>query len=108
MHSDDILMDIMESYKIYKKSYKNPISVMLGIYRHKNNIKVVLKNEIIKKWRVSEIWEYNVCNSFFENNSNDYFNNKSDYFKFKYNNEDIKFCGIKEGNGDLFPVFINE
>ena len=80
---------------------------MFNIQRHKNNIRVVLNNGMIKQWNHLEIWEYSVCNLLPSNNLDDYFNNKSDYFKFKYHNIDIKLCGIREGNGDLAGVFLN-
>jgi FkbM family methyltransferase len=100
-------MATVESYKRYKAVYKNYLSVMFNIYRKKDNIKVILKNGEIYYWNHSVASIYSSCNLLKLKNLKDYFNNKVDYFEFKYNDKYVRLYGMKEGNGDIPGVFVN-
>lgn len=102
------MMSLLESYLRYKLAYKNPLSIMFNSYNHKRNIKVVLKNGEKRIWDHHVVYNYSVCNLFKEANVESYFNNNIDYFTFKYKDIQVKLQGVREGNGDILDVFLNE
>ncbi len=98
-------------YKRYKNAYKNYISVMFNMIMNKDTINVVTREGKTDKWKRTYVWTYPLlCNLIkdqnYSNNIN-YFSDKTNYFEFKFNNKDLKFYGIKEGNGDFVGIFIN-
>ena len=88
-------------------AYKNYLSVMIKIYRHKDYIDVILRDNKKQKWTYNYCVNYSFFNNFDFNNVEDYFNSKVDYLEFKYKDKLVKLYGIREGNGNIGDVFVN-
>lgn len=104
------ILEILDSYSKYRKTYKNYLSVMWNVKRGRDIIKVILKNGDIFQWRSVKVLSYPAYkgndiakfNSFFAGvNSNVNENNLT------YNGKQLNFTGTKN-NGDLFGVFLCE
>lgn len=101
------IVGILKSFKRYNSVYKNYLSVMFNIYRKKDNINVILKNGEEYYWNHKFGYLYSIYNCIQFNNAKDYFNNKVEYFEFKYSDRYVRLYGMKEGNGDIPGVFLN-
>ena len=88
-------------------AYKNYLSVMFKIYQHKDYIDVILRDNKKQRWAYNNCVNYTFFKNFDFNNFEDYFNSKVDYFEFKYKGKLVKLYGIREGNGSIVDVFVN-
>ena len=79
-------MTVLDSYRRYRNSYKNYLSVMWNVRRGKDIIKVILKNGDRFQWRQSKVWTYAAYKG-------------NDIAEFKFN-----FFTDTNNTSDLLPV----
>ena len=101
-------MRILSAYKRYKLAYRNYTSVMYNIYRKKNYIKVILRGGGEHNWISSYCTNYSFYYYYDLGNIQEYSDKKAEFLEFTYNDKKIKLCGVREGGGDLFGVFIQD
>ena len=81
---------------------------MFSIYRNKSDIHVVLLDGKELKFTSNYCTNYSLYYDHKLGNILEYSENKIDYLEFLSNGKNVKLFGVREGNGDVFGVFINE
>ena len=81
---------------------------MHNIYRKKNYIKVMLRGGGEHNWIGNYCTNYSFYYYYKLGNLLEYSDNKAEFLEFTYNDKKIKLCGVREGGGDLFGIFIQD
>ena len=98
--------DIIDTRKRFKIAYKNYMSVMWGVWRGKNKIKVIFQNGNSNYVSNDLVWGYA---ELLFTNKDDHIHDlylDSDSIKFTYNGKSISM--VLEGTGDIRGVFSSE
>jgi len=101
-------MDLLSRIQKYKKSYRNFISVMIGIRKLNKSINVILKDGTSHTWTFGQVVRYISFVSYIKkSNVVDYFDGKSEYLSFNYGDTKLIFYGAGN-NGDIGIIFGSE
>jgi len=101
-------MGLLGRIQEYKKSYRNFISVMIGIRKLDKTIDVILKDGTSHTWTFNQVLQYILFASYIkESNVVDCFDGKSEYLQFNYGDTKLIFNGARN-DGDIGGIFGSE
>jgi len=101
-------MGLLNTIQEYKKSYRNFISVMIGVRKSNKTIDVILKDGTSHTWILGQVFQYILFASYIKkSNVVDCFDGKSEYLQFNYGDTKLIFNGARD-DGDIPSVFGSE
>jgi len=101
-------MGLLSRIQEYKKSYRNFISVMIGIRKLNKTMDVILKDGTSHTWTFDQVLQYILFASYIKkSNVVDCFDGKSEYLQFNYGDTKLIFYGARN-DGDIGGIFGSE
>ena len=104
------VLEVLNKFQKYRKTYKNYLSVMWNVKRGRDIIKVVLKNGDVFQWRWEKVYLYPAYKENDMAKFNSFFtgvNIKVNENNLSFHGKQLNFTGTKN-NGDLFGIFLLE